>query len=375
MIDTIIKTQKFFLPPGFGADLDGWAAQSLALATQGAIKVILKKRGLPNTESILDDTTRLREELPFSIQHLISQHHPILGEGGFGQVLWLQTDSPPTAVALKTFTKRLHKFKWRDFVNEVMIHRALSNEPHVIRCHGATIIMGNKPNPLILMEPLIPPPLAPASYGSLETIGIQIKQKIPPEFAILALRYFQRQAISAVESVHARGFLHLDIKPNNFVVGFQNERWLLKITDFGFSENRDALHSTPGEYQARGSACMVSPEICDDQLPDYPADIFSLGATLYFTETNQTPFKMGKISAKPNSKRVLSHRSIETIAHLKPLLPSDISTWIIQALDEAPSRRPTASEMHKWWATLSPPEDYPSHAFDTYFSSQKSPNS
>lgn len=349
MIETILSSNKYHLPPKFGESLDDWAIQSLALATQGAIKVIFKERTDPGPR-VLNDSILLREGLPFSIRHLTRQHNPVLGEGSFGQVVFLQIEHSSTAIAVKTF-KSLHKFKWRDFVNEVMIHRALSNEPHVIQCHGAAIIMGSNINPVILMEPLIPPPhLAPTLYGQLDAIVVQIKQRMPADFAISALRYFQRQAISAVESVHAHGFLHLDIKPTNFVVGVQNKRWLLKITDFGFSQNRDTLHRNPRGYRARGTPTTMAPELCNQRPPDYPSDIFSLGATLYFTETNKYPFNRGKLG--------------------NPKWPNwTISPWIIQALDSEPSRRPTAREIHGFWATLSPPEHYPADAFERYFPS------
>lgn len=374
MIKPLLENQDYFLPPDFGTKLDQWGVDWVFHATQGAIKVILKNRTVPQIKRHLDGSALLHNDLPFSIRHLTDQVHPNLGKGGFGKVLLLQIDAPPTSVAIKTFTHSLDKLTWKTFFNEVLIHHALSDEPHVIRCHGAVILMGDHPNPIIIMESLIPLHISGPFCDRLDRICSQIKKSMPTDLATAAVRYFQRHAILAVESVHARGFLHLDVKPANFIAGIQNGRWILKITDFGFSASRDALHRSTQRFIPRGTYKMVAPEILMGSLPDYSSDMFSLGATLYFTETNKLPLAYKKEPLHCTPYQRLSSYFFDRLAYYRSKLPVDIANWVVRALDEIPALRPTAPELSRWWASISPPDSYPANAFDAYFPSPQKIN-
>jgi serine/threonine-protein kinase len=93
----------------------------------------------------------------------------------------------------------------------------------------------------------------------------------------------------AVQSAHAAGILHRDLKPGNILVGEDGEP---KVTDFGLAKRVKSeahltitghLLGTPGfmaPEQARGRSRLSKPA----------ADIYSLGAILYFLLTGRPPF-------------------------------------------------------------------------------------
>jgi serine/threonine kinase 38 len=61
--------------------------------------------------------------------------------------------------------------------------------------------------------------------GDLMTL--LIKEDILPEAAV---RFYAAEAVQAVASVHALGYIHRDLKPDNFLL---DARGHLKLTDLG----------------------------------------------------------------------------------------------------------------------------------------------
>ena len=93
----------------------------------------------------------------------------------------------------------------------------------------------------------------------------------------------------AIQCAHAAGILHRDLKPGNILVGPDGEP---KVTDFGLAKHLKSeahltitghLLGTPGfmaPEQAQGRSRLSTPA----------ADIYSLGAILYFLLTGRPPF-------------------------------------------------------------------------------------
>jgi serine/threonine protein kinase len=69
---------------------------------------------------------------------------------------------------------------------------------------------------------------------------------------------------SALAAAHADGILHRDISPDNVLI---TEDGSVKLTGFGLSTG--------------DSPAYLAPETARGATPDFPADVFSLGATLY----------------------------------------------------------------------------------------------
>ncbi|KAF3939327.1 hypothetical protein ABW19_dt0203277 [Dactylella cylindrospora] len=73
--------------------------------------------------------------------------------------------------------------------------------------------------------------------------------------------------------VHEMGFLHLDLKPSNVLIGYDGS---LKIADFGMATKWPASRSLERE----GDREYLAPEVLQKHQYDRPADIYSLGLTL-----------------------------------------------------------------------------------------------
>jgi serine/threonine protein kinase len=92
----------------------------------------------------------------------------------------------------------------------------------------------------------------------------------------------------AVHSVHAQEVVHLDLKPENFLLRPSGEAVLL---DFGFAHHARYPDLLGEELQfAAGSAAYVSPEQLQDNRSDPRSDLYALGVLLYELATGRQPF-------------------------------------------------------------------------------------
>jgi serine/threonine protein kinase len=99
---------------------------------------------------------------------------------------------------------------------------------------------------------------------------------------------FGAQAASALAAAHAEGIVHRDVTPGNILVGESGDA---KIADFGISRATGEGTVTGGGFIA-GTPAFLAPEVAGGHEAGFPADVFSLGATLYRALEGTPPFGM-----------------------------------------------------------------------------------
>src|SRR5262249_27630656 len=82
------------------------------------------------------------------------------------------------------------------------------------------------------------------------------------------------QALDVLRFLHARGVLHLDLKPSNLIVAARRGRARLTLIDFGIHR---WLRSRPAPRF--GTPPFAAPEVLAGKRPDARSDLFSLGVT------------------------------------------------------------------------------------------------
>ena len=120
------------------------------------------------------------------------------------------------------------------------------------------------------------------------------------------------QASQGLEYSHRKGVVHRDIKPSNLLL---TEDGQIKILDMGLVRVRPGADSRdsqkPSEQltengQLLGSLDFMAPEqAIDPHNVDKPADIYSLGCTLYYILTGTPPFRR---EGATQMSRVIAHR-------------------------------------------------------------------
>ena len=120
------------------------------------------------------------------------------------------------------------------------------------------------------------------------------------------------QAAKGLKFAHANGVIHRDIKPGNLILDSDG---VLKIVDMGLAkihskENDETVSMLTGNAAIMGTVDFMSPEqSLSTKNVDGRADIYSLGATLYYMLTGNVMYP-GKTAM------------VKLMAHRKSLIPS-----------------------------------------------------
>jgi serine/threonine protein kinase len=87
------------------------------------------------------------------------------------------------------------------------------------------------------------------------------------------------QIINGLTYLHGQNIIHCDLKPDNIALIYENNKWVVKIMDFGLASFKGVKTIN---YQYYGSHLYVAPEMNQlDYLPDFSTDIYSLGVIIY----------------------------------------------------------------------------------------------
>jgi len=141
------------------------------------------------------------------------------------------------------------------------------------------------------------------------------------------------QIAEALEHAHAKGLIHRDVKPKNIMI---TPRGVAKLADMGLARavsDKDAAEAEAGK--AYGTPYYISPEqIRGEKNVGPPADIYSLGATLYHMVTGAVPF-----DGKSPSAVMHKHLKAELVPadHVNPKLSAGVGQIIDMMM--AKSRR------------------------------------
>ena len=195
-----------------------------------------------------------------------------LGQGGMGEV-WLAWHAGlKRDVALKLLRGlRVDEGSRRRFETEVAVLRRLTH-PNTVRVYDQGAIEGGLW--YFAME-----------YLDGQTLAslVDASGPLPPHRAVrLTL-----QAARGMAEVHRQAIVHRDLTPDNLLVTHvDGDDDFLKVLDFGLAHVGGAPHTL---IEGLGSAWYAPPEQMDGRPVDVRADVYALGAVLYFLLTGRSP--------------------------------------------------------------------------------------
>jgi len=143
------------------------------------------------------------------------------------------------------------------------------------------------------------------------------------------------QIADALEHAHAKGLIHRDVKPKNVMI---TREGVAKLADMGLARgisDKEAAEAEQGK--AFGTPYYISPEQIRGELRiGPPADIYSLGATLYHMVTGNVPF-----DGKNPSAVMHKHLKAELVPpdHVNPKLSAGVSEVIEMMMAKDPGLR------------------------------------
>ncbi len=135
------------------------------------------------------------------------------------------------------------------------------------------------------------------------------------------------QMAEVLDHIHGHNMVHRDIKPENILL---TPEGLVKLCDLGLAKSTtSAEQSLTQDGLAVGTPYFMSPEqVRGDKAVDIRADLYSLGATLYYLLTGKHPFE-GKSAAETMSMHL--NNPVPDPRKAVPALREDFS-WVIQKL-------------------------------------------
>src|SRR5262245_22903849 len=246
----------------------------------------------------------------------------LLGRGGMGEVYEAESLETGRRLALKLLRSRLEKADDRArFLREGQLAASISH-PHTVYIFGSEEISGT---PAISME-LLP-------GGTLKD-RVAATGPLPPTDAVAAVL----DIIGGLDAAQAAGILHRDIKPSNCFVDSDGS---VKVGDFGLSIStlaRDVRGDiVPEGFE--GTPQFAAPEQLRGEPLDVRADIYAVGATLYYLLTGRPPFDAGDLQQLFN--RVINEPA-PSPRTLRTEVPRGLAGIVIQCLSKSPGDRPAS---------------------------------
>ena len=150
------------------------------------------------------------------------------------------------------------------------------------------------------------------------------------------------QSLEGMIAAHATGLIHLDIKPQNFMmVWLASGKFQIKILDFGLAKiaHQPAVQETDEEGAIMGSIFFMAPEQFERSPVDVRTDLYSLGCVYYYALTQNYPF--GGETAQEVMASHLYHSLVMPLAQMRPDLPPFIHQWVDWLMSRVPDQRPT----------------------------------
>ncbi|WP_030263356.1 serine/threonine-protein kinase [Streptomyces sp. NRRL B-24484] len=244
----------------------------------------------------------------------------VLGRGGMGTVWRAEDEMLGRVVAVK-------ELRMTDAVDEDEKHRLIVRTLREAKAtarirHTAAVtvfdVVEEDERPWIVMELVESRSLADVikDDGPLE----------PARAAAIAL-----DVLGVLCAAHEHGILHRDVKPSNVLIGDDGR---VVLTDFGIaSVEGDSSVTSTGMLV--GAPSYISPERAKGRKPGPPADLWSLGGTLYSMVEGKPPYDRGSALA------TLTAVMTEDLA--PPLNAGPLRPVIEGLLEKDPDRRLDAS--------------------------------
>jgi serine/threonine protein kinase len=166
---------------------------------------------------------------------------------------------------------------------------------------------------------------------------LDVVKKLGPMDVRRAISYI-RQTAAGLDYAFRNSIIHRDIKPGNVLI---DRKGVARILDMGLArflnDHGDQLTMKYDDKVVLGTADYVAPEqVANSHSVDIRADIYALGATLYFLLAGHPPFPTGTVSQK-----LLWHRTKDPtpIRQIRPEVPDALAIIIGKMMAKDPKAR------------------------------------
>jgi eukaryotic-like serine/threonine-protein kinase len=247
-----------------------------------------------------------------------------LGMGGMGHVYLAEHTAMRRLVALKVLPPTMHEenpVARERFFREARAAGTLDH-PNIVRVYD----LCNEGKILYLVMEYV------------EGLSLQTLVGRTGPLDVGTACHYARQVAFGLQHAHQMGFIHRDIKPANLLL---ERSGLVKILDLGLVRSEaDAASMLTKQLDNKsilGTADYVAPEqAVDSSKVDGRADVYSLGATLYFLLTGRPMFPDGRTAQKLMWQQI---REPVPVDRLRSEVPAGLSAVVHHMLQKRPADR------------------------------------
>jgi eukaryotic-like serine/threonine-protein kinase len=187
------------------------------------------------------------------------------------------------------------------------------SHPHIVRAYE----LRRRPRTVLILETL--------GGETVDHMAHSSSRRLP----IADVAHLGVQICSAVGYLHGRGWLHLDLKPANVIVGSGQTR----VIDLN-------LARPPGPVpRGLGSPPYLAPEQARGERVGAATDVWGIGATLYEAATGARPFPDARPKVYPQRER-----TAPSVAESRRA-PASFTRVVDACLSPAAGDRPSVSEL------------------------------
>ena len=188
-------------------------------------------------------------------------------------------------------------------------------------------------------------------------------------------RHVVRQICAALAEVHGKGMVHRDVKPDNVMLTERGGEYdFVKLLDFGIvkrvtnggaAARPDDDRILTQQVRVLGTPAYMAPErIGNPSGVDARADVYGVGAILYFLIAGRAPFDAADQAAL---LRVVISEPAPRLASMADGIPAALDDLVARCLEKSPADRPagvaeivavldaldlppwTAANARAWW--------------------------
>ena len=258
-----------------------------------------------------------------------------LGRGGMARVYLASDLRHGRDVAIKVLPPSVSRVLGAErFLAEIRIAAGLTH-PNILPVHDSGEAAG-------LLYCVMPYVEGPSLRDRLER-----EKRLPVREALRAAS----ELAEALDFAHRRGFVHLDVKPENILF----EAGHAILSDFGVARAISAAGTDPGTSggMAVGTPTYMSPEACAGEADlDGRSDEYALACVLYEMLTGQPPFIAATTVALAARQQ---YDEVPPLRTLRPEAPARVVSAVHRALAKGREERfPTLAEFA---AALAGPPD------------------
>lgn len=169
-------------------------------------------------------------------------------------------------------------------------------------------------------------------YCPGDNLAILVSHKNPivteHVFAIL------RHSCEAISHIHSKGYLHLDVKPENIIVWEKEGKVNVKLTDFDLSLKLSATR----DKRKAGTPEYMAPEQLTGGRIGPETDIFAFGVMAYFLITGKKPFAGASMDHMYTQKKSAWFQ-VQEPAKIVPGIAPKLNWLVMKCLEREPKER------------------------------------